>query len=159
MFLLTQHGGSKTKQLFGERQNRLVQGLGLMQAVYQSPVQRGARVDRVAGHEQPACARVADQARQQRGVDDGRNAHMHFGHAIARVKPAQAKVTGGGDFKPGAQAPAGNACNDRNAQCAQGVAKFLESGDEDLRRGRRQDRHFVDVGATDEGLFPRAAQD
>ena len=51
----------------------------------QPPSQRGRRIDVLAEQEKFARAAPADQPGQQRGLDHGRNADLHFGHPEHRV--------------------------------------------------------------------------
>ncbi len=126
--------------------------------LYQTPGQRGRRVDRFACQQQTPRATPADQPGQQRRFDHRRNADTHLRHAELGRACRKPQVAGCRHLQPGAQRPALDAGDRRHRQAAEHIATTMHQGDEVARRGGIQCGHFPDIGATDERLRAGAAQ-
>ncbi len=95
-----------------------------------------AGIDVLAGEQHPRGAAPADQARQQRRLDDGGNADLDLGHAEMRRVGGDAQVAGRRHFEAGAQGVAFHAADHRHRTIADRLAELVDHGDEGARRPR-----------------------
>ncbi len=126
--------------------------------LHQAPIQRGRRVDRLAGIDEDLGLAPADKLRQQGRFHDGRQAKLHFRHAEQRGVGGDPHVTGGGELEARAEAGAVDPGDDRHRQLAADAANAVHQGQELTRLGRVQLFQLQHIRAGDKGPFPGAGQ-
>ena len=102
----------------------------------QAPAVGLGGVDVLGGEQQPRGAAPADQARQQRRLDDRRHADLHLGHAEDGVVGGDADVAGRRDLEAGAQRVAFGPADHRHRAVADRLAELVDQGDEGGGRPR-----------------------
>ena len=138
--------------------HRIVERIGGNEPLHQPPGEGLPGVDGLSGIDEHPRAPPADQVGQQRGVDDRRNADLHFGHPETRPPGGDPEIAGGGDLEAAAEAIAGDAGDDGHGRGAQRRAHRAQAADEGGRRVRVQADHLADVRPADEGAVAGAGE-
>ena len=124
----------------------------------QAPLQRLRRTEILAQQQHRARPAPTGQVRQQRSLDNRRDAEVDFGHAELRAVHRHPQIARCSQLQPGAQGDAVDARDHWRREAAHGLAAAVDLGDELPGAIGVQARHFADVGAADESPVTGAGE-
>src|SRR5579872_534414 len=126
--------------------------------VDESPGKCSRGIDILGRHHQPAGTSGANQARQQRGMNDAWNPDADLRHPKFGVRCRNTEVAGGRNLKSAAQTPSRHARNDGRGKVSHGLAEIAQAGDEFLGGLLVEADHLLDVGSADHALWAFAGE-